>query len=234
MVMTRRIYGNLPKVVGHFDLDPKEMMFWLYCPVKIPALATYIIPSNLEQYKPLLLAVEKDLSLISFTYQYVCITAKTLYVTPEAPGNRPGWHSDGFLSADINYIWYDSNPTIFYAGSGYESFSADHQKSLDEMHELCEEDTSKHVVYPNKTLLRLDQTVLHKVDTAITAGMRTFVKISVSTDRYGLEGNSVNHALAKEFGIEYTKRGATRNDPARTTAEPILDLTPKPWKGTKS
>lgn len=32
---------------------------------------------------------------------------------PNCSFNRMGYHSDGFLTDDINYIWCDNNPTIF-------------------------------------------------------------------------------------------------------------------------
>jgi hypothetical protein len=82
---------------------------------------------------------------------------------------------------------------------------------MDEMNTLCESDASKHFRYANKHLMKLDQRVLHKVDTSIQAGMRTFVKISVSKDVYALKGNSINHALP--IAEVYQERGVERNCP---------------------
>lgn len=126
---------------------------------------------------------------------------------------KPMWsgNSDGFLTDDLNYIWYDANPTVFWESDERVSFIADHHASLAEMEAVCEPDRNRHRCYHLKHLLRLDQTVMHKVDTNITAGVRTFVKISVSKDRYDLKGNSINHELAPDW--KYQDRQVERNHP---------------------
>ncbi len=208
---TDAIYGALPIDLGAIDIRPSEMMFWLYCPIKLPGMSATLPPENLGQFAPIWMAARenaKDRWLDSFVY----VTAKTLWVTPENPGNRPGWHSDGFLTDDLNYIWSDANPTTFFdAGDQRFSFSADHATSLPEMDALCEPDPIKHLTYSNRHLLRLDQTVLHKVSTDIRSGLRTFVKVSVSQHRYALRGNSINHGLAPDWS--YANRGENRNHP---------------------
>lgn len=209
MQKTPKIYGNLPEEVGSFQIDTSEMMFWLYCPVKVPGTFRCIVPANLEKYWPILLAVMED-STQDFYEKYVYITAKTLYVTPDSPGNRPGWHSDGFLTDDTNYVWSDSNPTVFYCDGDLHQFTNDHQESMVEMENLCE-DSNCWVKYDNNTLLRLDQTVLHKVNTNLEPGMRTFVKISLSSHPYALEGNSINHELSVKFDKQ--PRSVDRNCP---------------------
>ncbi len=209
-MMTDKIYGTQPENLGLVDIDPTEMMFWMYCPIKTPGMSYAVVPSNLMQFAPLIEKVKADCA-DEWQDRYVYITAKTLYVKPETPGNRPGWHSDGFMTDDLNYIWSDRNPTVFFHDGSRHAFSADHVHSLDEMNALCEPDSSKHFRYAAKHLMKLDQRVLHKVDTNITAGMRTFVKISVSKDVYALKGNSINHALP--IAEVYQERGAERNCP---------------------
>lgn len=212
MQKTEKIYGTLPVDLGLIDLSPSEMMFWLYCPIKFPDDGLYYLPPNLRQFSPLVLSTMKDALACGKWYgNYVYITAKTLWTTPENPGNRPGWHSDGFLADDLNYIWCDSNPTIFFEDDRRHSFSADHKASLKEMDELCEQAVLAHYTYPVKHLLRLDQTVLHKVSTNINKGLRTFVKISISKHKYALRGNSINHSL--DYDWEYTDRQEERNCP---------------------
>ncbi len=49
--------------------------------------------------------------------------------------------------------------------------------------------------YDDNTLLRLDQFVIHKASDTPYKGVRTFVKISFSKDKYDLEGNSHNYLL---------------------------------------
>jgi len=213
MRKTDAIYGGLPVDLGFIDLSPSEMMFWLYCPIKLPGMQSVSAPDNLAQYRPLWEAARADCAGI-WGDCYAYITAKTLWVTPENPGNRPGWHSDGFLTDDLNYIWADANPTVFFFDGSQHALSADHNASLAEMDALCEEPVAAafdHRTYPVKHLLRLDQTVLHKVATNISPGIRTFVKISVSRHRYALRGNSINHELAPDW--QYQGRQAERNCP---------------------
>ena len=210
MQMTDAIYGAPPVDLGQIDLSPTEMMFWLYCPIKLPGQIGVTMPSNLERFGTLVDAVAADSK--KWKPSYVYITAKTLFATAENPGNRPGWHSDGFLTDDLNYIWCDANPTVFFeSGEQRFAFVKDHLRSLGEMDDLCQPNRLCWRTYPVKHLLRLDQTVLHKVNTKITPGVRTFVKISVSKHRYALRGNSINHTLAPNWS--YQNRGSERNCP---------------------
>lgn len=213
MQKTDVIYGALPVDLGLIDLSPSEMMFWLYCPIKLPGMQSVSVPDNLMQYRPIWEEARSDCA-DRWGDSYAYITAKTLWATPENPGNRPGWHSDGFMTDDLNYIWCDANPTVFFFNGHRHAFTADHNVSLAEMEELCEGQSAAafdHRTYPVKHLLRLDQTVLHKVATEICAGVRTFIKISVSRHRYALRGNSINHEIAPNWA--YADRQAERNCP---------------------
>ena len=209
MQRTAKIYGALPADLGLVDLSPVEMMCWLYCPIKLPGMMSLSLPDNLAQFRGLVASVSLD-AIDVWVDSFVYLTAKTLWVSPENPGNRPGWHSDGFLTDDLNYIWSDTNPTVFFHDGYRHRFTADHAASLPEMDALCEQSASTKT-FPDKHLLRLDQTVLHKVGPVNKAGMRTFIKISVSRHRYALRGNSINHELATDWA--YQDRLETRNCP---------------------
>lgn len=210
-MQTERIYGAQPVDLGLINLSPVEMMFWLYCPIKLSWSHQEEVPDNLSQFEPIINRVAEDVGSDRWFENYVYVTAKTLWTTPENPGNRPGWHSDGFLTDDLNYIWADANPTIFFDDGELHSFAADHVASLAEMDELCERRSAHYRTYPVKHLLKLDQTVLHKVDTSIRPGLRTFVKISLSSKPYALKGNSINHRLAADW--QYQDRQSERNCP---------------------
>lgn len=203
--------GDAPKDLGVVDLSPKEMMAWLYCPIKLTASRRVVLPSNLKQFSPIVEKVRQDIDEKKWVASYVYLTAKTLYVTPEAPGNRPGWHADGFMSDDLNYVWADSNPTIFWVPPASVPLPADHKLSLKLMDALAEPDWEHQVTYPEKTLLRLDEHVVHRVGKCPFPRMRSFVKVSVSDKKYLLSGNSINHSLAP--GWNYSEREAERNDP---------------------
>lgn len=210
MNLTDKIYGEKPVDLGLVDLSPVEMMCWLYCPIKLPDSPLLYVPDNLVQFAPIIATAMADAG-DRIRESYVYITAKTLWVTPENPGNRPGWHSDGFLTDDLNYVWSDTNPTEFWEPELRFRFPADHSASLPQMDAVAEADSAHVRTYPNKHLLRLDQTVIHRVGLDVKVGMRCFVKISVSRERYALRGNSVNHALAADW--DYKERQAERNCP---------------------
>ena len=203
----RRLYGLQPSYMGVVDLDVTEFMYWLYCPIKAPHTGFHI-PAQLEQFWPL---VEKTLH-VAYPKEYIYITAKRLWVTPDSPGNRPGWHSDGFMTNDCNFVWSDSNPTLFWEPQQCVDLTQDHKVSLDEMHEYAENNPQEWKTYPNKSLLFLDQYCIHRVADVKEAGMRTFVKISVSENKYDMEGNSKNEPITKDW--KYTKRKPERNAPS--------------------
>lgn len=202
-----KIYGAAPVNLGLVDISPKEMLFWLYCPIKLPNSNEINIPDNLKQFWNVIEACMNDCDPQTWYERYVYITAKTLWVTHENPGQRRGWHCDGFMTDDLNYIWSDSNPTMFCVLDELISFTQDHTIGLDEMDKVAEANPS--ITYDLKHVLRLDETVLHRVGDFPKAGMRSFVKVSVSKHPYNLVGNSINHALAPDWN--YQTRAVERN-----------------------
>ena len=209
------LYGNRPVDLGLIDLSPEEMMFWLYCPISLVGLDTVILPPNLEWTWPIVSAVLHDLGDTRAIADYIYLTAKTLHVTPENMGNRPGWHSDGFGTDDLNYIWQDRFPTEFMEPAAPFVLPDDHTESMRVMNDQRDYDVA---TYPVKHLLRLDQTVIHRVPLVSQSGMRTFVKVSISPDRYALRGNSVNHGLHYDWPV--IDRRAERNHPQANEAKP--------------
>lgn len=209
-MQTDALYGEAPRDLGEVDIMSSEMMFWLYCPIKFPSHHNVVMPDNLRQFMPIVDAVEADVGG-RWDESYIYLTAKTLFVSGNDCVNRPGWHSDGFLTEDLNYIWCDAVPTVFWEPECRVSFSANHIESLKEMEERAEPDTRNHRRYPLKHLLRLDQSVIHKVGINTSSIVRTFIKVSVSNHRYALRGNSINHALAVNW--TYQDRKPERNCP---------------------
>lgn len=203
--------GDLPEDLGLVDLSPVEMMFWLYCPIGTPN-SRLVIPPNLEQFRPIVnMVCERDCERVMHGYTY--LTAKTLWVTPDSVGNRPGWHLDGFGTDDINYIWYDRSPTVFAFGDI--DVLDDCEVSMRQMHEHAP--SMGMTVYPNKHLLRLTPSVMHRSPTLTAAGMRTFVKVSLSDKPYNLAGNSINHELPNDWPMH--ERQTTRNHPHKQATQ---------------
>lgn len=198
------IYGDLPKDLGPIEISPVEMMYWMYCPIHTPKEGMRI-PENLHQFYPIMDAIlrhEPDLS-----DKYIYITAKVLWVSGDFIGNRPGWHTDGFGTDDVNYIWYDRARTEFMAGK----FDLPEDCS-DAMAAMAEWDRGQgFITYPEKHLLRLTPSMIHRSPVKFEAGMRAFVKVSISRDRYNLQGNSINHEFEERW--EMLPRNTARNHP---------------------
>jgi hypothetical protein len=219
---TPAIYGAAPVDLGEFDLDTSEMMFWLYCPIKIPGKVAEIYPDQLEKYVHLINAVYDD---VCKTYgqcrwkdSYVYLSAKITHVTPDAPGNRPGWHSDGFLTDDLNYIWADRNPTEFFIARSPYRVTADHAESLRQFQVIADPTmlygTERLEHAKVNHLYRLDQTNIHRVSLNVESGKRAFLKVSISDKPYVQLGNSINHhPLLIDHPRPTVERQAERNCP---------------------
>ncbi len=204
-------YGQEPRDLGSYTLEPTEMMFYLYLPIIMPGDAGIHIPDRLRFLDRLTIAVIQDirehLGEPAWKKHYVYITAKTMWVEPGNPGNRPGWHADGFGSdGDLNYIWHDMNPTEFCV-QDFENVPTDDAGMLEAIESAV--DMRNIRIYPNGHLLRLDESVIHRVSPVINPGVRTFIKYSVSKHKYNLVGNSHNHLILYDW-IMY-KRAEDRN-----------------------
>jgi hypothetical protein len=203
-------YGKPPIDLGIHDIKVDEIMFYQYLLIKKPGGYAFNSESRLNVFYNLVCAVRNDLSPKIWDGSYVYLTAKRVYVSDGYCGNRPGWHCDGFMSDDLNYIWCDKDATVF-SGCGEIELTQDHEKSLLEMEAFV--DYSCEVTYPVKSLLKLDQYVIHRCPENCEPGFRTFVKISVSKERYNLIGNSINYLLDYGDNWEWKERKAERNHP---------------------
>lgn len=209
-------YGSLPTVVSSIKLSPKEMMFYQYLPIKMAGFHEIKIEPRLEFIMPVISVAlgdfEGNFGIDKFWDSYVYLTGKYMFQSPGCSYNRSGWHTDGFMTDDINYIWYDSSPTVFNTTEFI--LDMDDERSLIQMERQA--DFANSVSFPNQTLLRLDQYNVHKVNSQPDKGMRLFVKISFSKDKYDLEGNSHNHLF--DYNWEMRPRNINRNIPQSTTS----------------
>lgn len=204
-------YGELPKDLGQFQAECKELMFYQYLPIKMAH-------SNLVDYEDRLQCFSKLIEVITCNFiqkfgygaydaNYIYITAKYGYQMPGCSFNRMGYHSDGFMTDDINYIWCDKNPTIFNH-SRFELTMND----LLSLREMENQALSRNEFsFPEHTLIRLNQFNIHKVAEVKEGGMRTFLKVSFSQDKYDLIGNSHNYLLDYQWDMK--PRGTNRNIP---------------------
>jgi hypothetical protein len=198
--------GSLPEVVGNFRGECPEFMHVQYMPVVMNGMIR--IPYNLEWLEPLVYVVMEDLD-DSYEGHYIYVTAKHGYVGEGSHQNRPGWHIDGYGTDDLNYIWYDRCPTEFLDQNMV--LPEDHELSMAEMGRLA--DPENIVCYHSKLVLKLDNTVVHRVSPSPVAGLRTFVKISVSEHKYNLKGNAYNYLF--DYDWEMHERKHERNHPTK-------------------
>jgi hypothetical protein len=201
-------YGQPPVTLGQFEIHCTETMFYQSMPVKLPGQAGFTIEERLKRFWPLLDAVRNQ-HKEEWWKKYVYLTAKHTFVSPTQLPNRPGYHSDGYLTDDVSYLWCDSVPTIY--NMGHFELSPDHNLSLLEME--AQADPSNDWPVPEFGLLKFDPSVIHKVGEVEQPGMRTFVKIVVSDRQYNLIGNTRNPLLA--YNWEEKPRAAERNDPSK-------------------
>lgn len=190
---------------------------------RVPTGSQFAVPERLGFLGPHLWTAIRDAAATAphLSDPYVYVTARRGFATPGNPLNRPGWHCDDFGGTDLNYIWSDRWPTRFLLSDGVPlHVSADDVESMDDMNRLASIATN----HPAGTglpriasgftehLTRLTPYVIH--DTPIIeppGGMRSFFKISISTHRYDLIGNSHNHLLDYDWPMH--SREALRNQP---------------------
>lgn len=212
-------YGNLPDEIGVFNVKCQEMMFYQYLPIKLSETTKVVIEPRLAPLESLIGASCCDFigvyGLDRYVKSYVYLSAKYLFQMPKCPFNRLGYHSDGFMTEDINYIWSDCCPTIFNDSDF--RITPDDKLSLKEMEDQAYK--KNEVTYPDNVLLRLDQSVIHKVGEVTEAGLRSFVKISISKDKYDLLGNSHNYLL--DYKWDMKPRKLERNMPQTEPFSPL-------------
>lgn len=207
-----KIDNELPKVVGVANPKFTEYLHYQYLPIKLKD-STIFLGVKLEKRLQFLRSFvdtcisDFDENLDDPTDYYVYLTVKHMYQKPNCGFNRNGWHIDGFLTDDINYIFYSSQPTVF--NHGHFSLNEDHDLALKEMQDQA--DPIFNIRYPNNTILRLNNKVVHKVG-QIEEGIRSFIKLTFSRDKFNLEGNSHNYEL--DYNWEMFPRKKERNHPS--------------------
>ena len=209
-------YGSKPKDLGVIEIDCPEMLFYQYLPIKLIGQTEPIVEQRLKCFEPLIGACccdfVADYGLSRYMDSYVYLTVKRLYQGKGYSFNRKGYHSDGFLTDDINYLWSNSLPTVFNFGKF--DLSLDDNTSMIEMEQQAKKENE--FTYPQGSILRLDQFVIHKVSDEEIKGMRTFAKVSFSNDKYDLKGNAKNYLL--DYDWQMRNRGLKRNIPQKLNA----------------
>lgn len=203
--------GDRPVDLGLVEIADGEMLFAMYLPISVVDDHAYHLPEHLKRFAPVVSAA-KEYDRKAFHENFVYLTAKTLWVEGGYIGNRPGWHIDGFGTNDVNYIWADRAPTEFLIGAFHVSEDCD--RSMEQMEGYAKYGHMLGLIheYPDRHLLRLTPTVIHRSPAEFEPGYRTFVKVSLSYDQYNLKGNAVNHLLP-ETHWPLVDRQLQRNHP---------------------
>lgn len=233
-------YGSSPVFVGQYDgVDLKEVMYYLYLPVQFPegeqrsrnkpketlyrGFDERRIPKNLEVTgirvliaDALRFAVAKGRDV---NKDYVYVSARKGWATPDNPLNRPGWHCDGFGTNDMNFVWWDGPGTRFAVGE-FSNISDDHIKSLAQfeeqinkngLNEWCDPGLIDIIQGKAHGFYYIDPFCVHSTPLIDPPGcMRQYIKISLSTERYNLENNSHNYDF--NYNWEMHGREVVRND----------------------
>lgn len=195
------IYGAPPEFVGQFDdVDLKEVMYYLYLPVYMPELLEiYQIPENLVPIIPLIRAANKWAQQQERPKnEYIYVSARKGWATPDNPLNRPGWHADGFGTDDLNFVWWKGAGTRF-AIKEFTHVPDDDKGALEVFEEQAPH--AKIITYPEKGLYAMDQTVVHSTPLIAKGQMRQYVKITMSPHRYNLENNSHNYFFDYDWAM---------------------------------
>lgn len=179
-----------------------EYCFVQYLPVYFPG-SELRVPENL---KPLKEIINKCFGY-TLEDEYLYITVKHLWVTPDNLANRPGWHCDGYLSDDINIVWVDKHPTEFCVQEF--DLDLDHTKSMKQMEEQAREDN---IWTPEpKQLVMMDEQHVHRSPLIKESGFRVFFKASISKNKYNLKGNGHNYLFDYDWDMQ--ERSLERNHP---------------------
>ena len=205
-------YGEAPEIVGEFVTPECELTYVLYMPIRLAGQTQVCIPDHLKAYEPLVDAA-LDYEGDKGDGRYVYLTVKNLFVQPGCVGGRLGWHTDGFGTSDVNYIWADKDPTEFCIQRF--DLSDDHELSMRQMDEQARQINIR--TFGALNILRLDARHVHRCPVNPAQGYRAFARVSFSDDKYDMIGNARNHLLNYNWIMH--PRGMVRNDVSARATE---------------
>ena len=201
MILNSRVTKGT-QVLG-LPINDLEYCNITYICIKEPHGAVQV-PDNLKGITyPLLYSILKDVHPADYLY----LTVKKGHVQPYTTSMRSGFHVDGFLSNDRNWVFSDSIPTQIAVGQF--SVDADYEKSLEQFRDQaygkeCEYLKPHHLYY-------LDRECVHapSLNSSGEVVVRTFIKLVASPNLFNGIGNAWNYKLPH---IKPTsERGNSRN-----------------------
>lgn len=163
------------------------------------------IPDNFNPVlKPVLAELFKH---EDFDDKYIYFSLKKGHVTPYTMSMRAGFHVDGFLSTDRNWVISDSLPTTVALGQF--NVEPDHGTSLEQF--KSQSRFKQCTQLKPHTLYELDKECVHASTTNLTDAtiVRTFLKIVVADELFNGIGNAWNYKLPHIKPNAH--RGSSRN-----------------------
>lgn len=217
--MTTKLIGNDPWDLGDLAIpDWDEFMFVQDMPISLPG-GGVVLPNNLKFAAPFVervreyLSASKPAGWLDERYFYLC--AKHTLVGKDSQQTRPGWHTDGFGTDDLSFLWADCLATTFL----YQAMRVNVDSDIGSMVLMKTEakDANARQGY-DQTIYGMDDTVIHAptINTTGEPRARRFLKLSVSRYPYDLAGNARNPLLQTPWQPN-RKRVAHRNNPENRT-----------------
>lgn len=234
-------YGSPPVYLGQFEqVNLREVMYYLYLPVQFPDMEqpsryhfapailihgfdTMRMPENLR-VTGIQALVNRALDYATaqgrdVNQDYVYVSARKGWATPDNPLNRPGWHCDGFGTNDANFVWWNGPGTRFAVGE-FEGIDADHIRSLEQFEKQITYNGRNEYGDPGRIEIEnglahgfyyIDPFCVHSTPLINPPGcMRQYIKISLSQEKYNLENNSHNYLF--NYDWEMHSRNVVRNN----------------------
>jgi len=197
--------SKYPVNIGKFVTPCWELMYVLYMPIRLAGQDEVTIPKSLMGYESFVkMCINNEGE--SANGKYIYLTVKSLWVEPSCLGGRQGWHTDGFGTEDINYIWTNKYPTEFCNQEFY--LSDNHEVAMQNMNDQVRQENI--VKYPELDVIRINHKHVHRCPIDVTPSYRTFARVSISDNKYNMIGNAHNHDL--DYNWVMHPRGLTRND----------------------
>ena len=158
----------------------------------------YLIPENLKPFVKELISDAYLLSpklLVNNSDMYAYLTIKKMYIQPNTCGNRDGWHIDGFMSDQKNFIWSDCSATPTEVSIGSFDLTLDHEKSIDEMYEQGWGNFNLQL--KSNVLYEMNQECVHRPTRNETnkSVLRTFIKLTYTKELFNGYGNAWNYLI---------------------------------------
>ncbi len=201
-------YGAAPEQLSFYDFTLPEVMYYLYLPVRMPCTFTRL-PMNVEGCRSMIMEATKHAMHAGKAFEYIYLSARKGWASPDNPLNRPGWHCDGFGSDDMNYVWW-KGPGTRFAIQDFGDISEDHFVSARQFEERI--DVNRVLTPQTGHLYAINPFVVHATPLIEPPGcMRQFIKISLSNERYNMADNSHNYLF--QYDWQMHDRAIIRNDP---------------------